>query len=63
MVDGGQTKKVNQENQNTKPTLTDAAVKAADQGKAVKATSADGSGNVASVDIRAGAEGEACSPK
>lgn len=58
MVDGGQNKKAEQEKQNTKPTLTDAAVKAADQGKAVKATSADGSGNLASVDISAGAEGE-----
>ena len=58
MVDGGQTKKADQEKQNTKPTLTDAAVKAANQGKAVKATSADASGNVASVDISAGAEGE-----
>jgi len=58
MVDGGQSKKAEQAQQNTKPTLTDAAVKAADQGKAVKATSADASGNVASVDISAGAEGE-----
>jgi hypothetical protein len=58
MVDGGQGKKAEQAQANTKPTLTDAAVKAADQGKAVKATSADASGNVASVDIGAGAEGE-----
>lgn len=59
MIDGGQTKKAEQENaQNNKPTLTDAAVKAADQGKAVKATSGDASGNSASVDISAGGENE-----
>ena len=59
MVDGGQSKKADQENaKNSKPNLTDAAVKAADQGKAVKATSADASGNSASVDISAAAEGE-----
>jgi GH25 family lysozyme M1 (1,4-beta-N-acetylmuramidase) len=58
MIDGGQTKKADLQNAVTKPTLTAAAVKAADQGKAVKATSADESGNVASVDIGAGGESE-----
>src|SRR5262249_41591435 len=56
MIDGGQSKKAKLAAQNTKHTLTDAAVKAADQGKAVKATSADASGNLASVDISAEAE-------
>ncbi|WP_028978323.1 papain-like cysteine protease family protein [Sporocytophaga myxococcoides] len=55
MVDGGQTKKAEQENtQNTKPSLTDAAVKAADQGKPVKATSIDSEGKSESVEIGAG---------
>ena len=54
MVDGGQSKKAELAQQNTKPTLTDAAVKAADQGKAVKASSADGSGKAESVEIGTG---------
>lgn len=53
MVDGGQSKKAEQEAKNAKPTLTDAAVKAADQGKSVKATNTDGSGNAESVEISA----------
>ncbi|MEP7110179.1 MAG: hypothetical protein ABI760_19440 [Ferruginibacter sp.] len=59
MVDGGQTKKAEQENAlSTKPSLTDAAVEAADQGKAVKATSVDGDGKAESVDIGAGGVGK-----
>ncbi len=59
MVDGGQTKKADQATaaQAGKPSLTNAAVKAADSGKAVKATSADGSGNVETVDISGGEGG------
>jgi GH25 family lysozyme M1 (1,4-beta-N-acetylmuramidase) len=54
-IDGGQTKKADQENaQNNKPSLTDAAVKAADEGKAVKATSNDADGKAESVDIGPG---------
>jgi hypothetical protein len=57
MVDGGQSKKAEQETaQNAKPSLTDAAVKAIDQGKPVKATSTDGSGKAESVDIGGGNE-------
>ena len=52
MVDGGQSKKAEQEAaQNSKPSLTDAAVKAADQGKGVKAQKIDKDGNTESVDI------------
>ena len=54
MVDGGQTKKAQQEDvKNNKTSLTDAAVKAADEGKAVKATSMDGSGKSESLEIDA----------
>ena len=56
MIDGGESKKA--EAQSTKPTLTDAAVKAADQGKPVKATTADGTGKTESVDIGASKETE-----
>lgn len=42
VVDGGKTKKAEQEQaKNTKPSLTDAAVKAVDQGKSVKAENTD----------------------
>ncbi|MGE5398841.1 MAG: papain-like cysteine protease family protein [Ignavibacteriales bacterium] len=42
MIDGGQSKKAEQQNtQNSKPSLTDAAVKAAAQGKSVEAENAD----------------------
>ncbi|MEO8033841.1 MAG: papain-like cysteine protease family protein, partial [Acidobacteriota bacterium] len=55
MVDGGQTKKAEQEKaKDSKPTLTEAAIKAADEGKLVKATSADGSGKAESVEIGTG---------
>lgn len=54
MVDGGQSKKAEQEKVKDKPTLTDAAIKAADEGKPVKATSADGSGKAESVEIGTG---------
>lgn len=57
MVDGGQTKKADQEKESSKPTLTDAAIKAADEGKTVKATSADGSGKAESVEIGTGSTG------
>ncbi|MGA9188105.1 MAG: papain-like cysteine protease family protein [Methanosarcina sp.] len=52
MIDGGQSKKAEEQNaQNSKPSLTDAAVKAADQGKGVKAQKIDKDGNTESVDI------------
>ncbi|MBF9255160.1 N-acetylmuramoyl-L-alanine amidase [Pontibacter sp. 172403-2] len=55
VIDAGQSKKAEQEStKNNKPTLTDAAVKAVDEGKPVKATSMDGSGQAASIEIGGG---------
>ncbi|WP_316793674.1 papain-like cysteine protease family protein [Pedobacter frigoris] len=52
-IDGGESKKAEQEKEKaSKPTLTDAAVKAADQGKNVKAQKTDADGTVESVDIK-----------
>ncbi|MFB6456421.1 papain-like cysteine protease family protein [Chitinophaga sp. Hz27] len=52
-IDGGASKKAELEKDKAaqKPTLTDAAVKAADQGKDVKAQKTDAEGNVESVEI------------
>lgn len=57
VIDGGATKKAEMEKDKTaaKPSLTDAAVKAADQGKDVKAQKTDTEGNVESVEITSGA--------
>ena len=54
MIDGGETKKAEANQANAaKPSLTDAAVKAVDQGKAVKANSTDvNTGKTESVDIQ-----------
>ncbi|NJO17477.1 MAG: hypothetical protein HC877_17550 [Thioploca sp.] len=52
-IDGGESKKAELESAKpVKPTLTDAAVKAVDQGKEVKAQKTDNEGNVESVEIR-----------
>ncbi|HEY0610733.1 MAG TPA: papain-like cysteine protease family protein, partial [Chitinophaga sp.] len=58
-IDGGATKQAELEKEKTpqKPTLTDAAVKAADQGKDVKAQKTDAEGNVESVEIRGNGRG------
>ncbi|AYB33511.1 DUF4056 domain-containing protein [Chryseolinea soli] len=55
-IDGGATKKAELEKEKAvqKPTLTDAAVKAADQGKDVKAQKTDTDGNTESVEITSG---------
>ena len=55
-IDGGATKKAELEKEKAtqKPTLTDAAVKAADQGKDVKAQKTDPEGNIESVEISSG---------
>lgn len=51
-IDGGESKKAEDEKAKTaKPTLTDAAVKAADQGKDVKAQKTDTEGNTETVEI------------
>ncbi|MFA7346868.1 MAG: papain-like cysteine protease family protein [Desulfurivibrionaceae bacterium] len=51
-IDGGESKKAEDEKAKTaKPTLTDAAVKAADQGKGVKAQKTDPEGNTETVEI------------
>ncbi|QNK64551.1 hypothetical protein H7F33_08760 [Pedobacter sp. PAMC26386] len=52
-IDGGATN-AQIEKEKAKPTLTDAAVKAADQGKNVKAQKTDKEGNIESVDISSG---------
>lgn len=55
MVDGGKTKQADEASQqNNKPSLTDAAIKAAEEGKAVKATNVTDNGKAESVDIGAG---------
>lgn len=52
-IDGGESEKTALEQQkSSKPTLTDAAVKAADQGKDVKAQKTDTDGNSESVEIK-----------
>ena len=55
-IDGGATKKAELEKEKAvqKPTLTDAAVKAVDQGKDVKAQKTDTDGNTESVEITSG---------
>jgi hypothetical protein len=54
-IDGGDTKKADQvKEQASKSTLTDAAVRAADQGKEVKAQKTNKDGTVESVEIKAG---------
>ncbi|MYM30958.1 hypothetical protein GTP58_21710 [Duganella sp. CY15W] len=54
-IDGGETaKKEAEAAKPTKPTLTDAAVKAVEQGKDVKAQKIDAEGNAESVDISGG---------
>jgi hypothetical protein len=51
-IDGGESRKAEDEKAKTaKPTLTDAAVKAADQGKGVKAQKTDPEGNTETVEI------------
>lgn len=55
LIDGGATAKTEADAAKpAKPTLTDAAVKAAEQGKDVKAHKVDGEGNAESVDISGG---------
>lgn len=56
-IDGGSASRAEQ--QSTKPTLTDAAVKAVDQGKTVKAQKIDPVGGVESVEITGGVGGAA----
>lgn len=51
-IDGGTSKKAEQEaSENNKPSLKDAAVKAVDEGKSVKASSNDGSGKSETIEI------------
>lgn len=54
IVDGGESKRAESQPQKTtqKPTLVDAAIRATDAGKNVKATSSDADGNTASLDVR-----------
>lgn len=55
VIDSGQSEKAAQEAaQNNKPTLTDAAVKAADEGRVVKGSTSDANGNTESVEIGPG---------
>lgn len=56
MLDGGESQRAESQPTKTtqKPTLVDAAIRAADGGQNVKATSMDPGGHAASIDIRAG---------